>query len=94
MQNDGHCPCSQGTPSSACLCPHKIVGEELIVNFDFCIKTTQEGFPGGSVVENPPANVGDTGLIPDLADPTGSRAAKPIPHSCRLHALEPGGCNC
>ena len=24
------------------------------------------GFPGGSVVENPPANAGATGLIPDL----------------------------
>ena len=24
------------------------------------------GFPGGSVVKNPPANTGDTGLIPDL----------------------------
>ena len=26
-------------------------------------KKTQD-FPGGSVVKNPPANVGDTGLIP------------------------------
>ena len=25
-----------------------------------------EGFPGGSVVKNPPANAGDTGLIPSL----------------------------
>ena len=24
------------------------------------------GFSGGSVVKNPPANVGDTGSIPDL----------------------------
>ena len=24
------------------------------------------GFPGGSVVKNPPANAGDTGLIPGL----------------------------
>ena len=24
-----------------------------------------EGFPGGSVLKNPPANAGDTGLIPD-----------------------------
>ena len=27
---------------------------------------TLRGFPGGSVVKNPPANVGDTGLISDL----------------------------
>ena len=25
-----------------------------------------KGFPGGSVVKNPPANAGDTGLIPGL----------------------------
>ena len=24
-----------------------------------------QGFPGGSVVKNPPANAGDTGSIPD-----------------------------
>ena len=26
-------------------------------------------FPGGSMVKNPPANVGDTGLIPGLRSP-------------------------
>ena len=44
-------------------------------------KVISAGFPGGSVVKNPPANAGDTGLIPD---PGGSHilscrgAAKPI----------------
>ena len=28
------------------------------------IKTLIEAFPGGAVVKNPPANAGDTGLIP------------------------------
>ena len=27
-------------------------------------KNTDEGFPGGSVVKNPPANAGDTGSSP------------------------------
>ena len=27
------------------------------------------GSPGGPVVKNPPANVGNTGLIPGLGDP-------------------------
>ena len=31
-------------------------------------KKTSEGFPGGSVVKNQPANAGDTGLIPDWED--------------------------
>ena len=29
-------------------------------------KTGEWGFPGGSVVKNPPANAGDKGLIPGL----------------------------
>ena len=29
-------------------------------------KVGKEGFPGGPVIKNPPANAGDTGLIPDL----------------------------
>ena len=33
---------------------------EESVNF----KRNQQGFPGGSVVKNPPANAGDTGSIP------------------------------
>ena len=28
------------------------------------LRITSKGFPGGSVVKNPPANAGDTGLIP------------------------------
>ena len=27
------------------------------------------GFPSGTLVKNPPANAGDTGLIPGLGDP-------------------------
>ena len=30
------------------------------------LSTHIQGFPGGSVVKNPPANAGDMGLIPDL----------------------------
>ena len=30
-----------------------------------------QGFPGGSVVKNPPANAGDTGLIPESGRPSG-----------------------
>ena len=30
------------------------------------ITSVQKGFPGGSVVKNPPAKAGDMGLIPGL----------------------------
>ena len=29
-------------------------------------EATESGFPGGAVVENPPANAGDTGSSPGL----------------------------
>ena len=34
-------------------------------------KIPTAGFPGGSVVKNPPANAGDTGLIPESGRPSG-----------------------
>ena len=34
--------------------------------FFFKLKKIGEGFPGGSVIKNPPADAGDTGLIPNL----------------------------
>ena len=37
---------------------------KLLVSF--CLKHQLWGFPGGSVVKNPPANAGDVGLIPGL----------------------------
>ena len=32
--------------------------------YTFALKKTNRGFPGGAVVENPPANAGDTGSSP------------------------------
>ena len=40
------------------------------------------GFPGGAVVENPPANAGDTGSISLVReDPTCCGATQPVRHS-------------
>ena len=36
---------------------------------DMCFTTKCVGFPGGSVVKNPPANVGDMVLIPGSGNP-------------------------
>ena len=43
-----------------------------------------KGFPGGTVVKNPPANAGDardTGLIPESSRSHGGRSSKPLPPS-------------
>ena len=39
------------------------------------------GFPGGSVVKKPPANVGHKGSIPVQKDPTCHRATRPECHN-------------
>ena len=40
------------------------------------------GFPGGAVVKNPPANVGDTGSIPGLERSPGEGNGNPLQYSC------------
>ena len=37
----------------------------LHCSFDLHFSNNQPGFPGGSVVKNPPANAGDVGSIPE-----------------------------
>ena len=44
-------------------------------------KKMHQGFPGGAVVKNPPANAGDTGSIPGWEDPTCRGATKPVRHN-------------
>ena len=44
----------------------KGVGGEHIKDDPGQFKNTLQGFPGGSVVKNPPANAGDIGSIPSL----------------------------
>ena len=45
------------------------------------IKTTMGGFPGGTVVKNPPANAGDTSSNPGPGRSHTHRATKPVRHN-------------
>ena len=40
------------------------------------------GFPGGSVIKNPPANAGDAGLIPGSGRSLGERNGNSLQYSC------------
>ena len=40
------------------------------------------GFAGGSVVQNPPVNTGDSGLIPGSGSFPGEGNGNPLQHSC------------
>ena len=40
------------------------------------------GFPGGSVVKNPPADAGEVGSVPELRRSPGLGNGKPFQYSC------------
>ena len=46
------------------------------------LRNLWQGFPGGSVVKNLPANAGDTGLIPGLGRSPGEGNGNPFWYSC------------
>ena len=48
------------------------------------------GFPGGSVVKNPPANAGDVGLIPGLGRTPGEGNGNPLQYSCLGNPMDRG----
>ena len=48
------------------------------------------GFPGGSVIKNPPANAGNTGLIPGLGRSPGEVNDNPLQYSCLGNPMDRG----
>ena len=48
------------------------------------------GFPGGSMVKNPPANAGDTSLISGLGSSPGGGNGNPLQYSCLENSVDRG----
>ena len=48
------------------------------------------GFPGGSVVKNPPANAGDAGSIPASGRSLGGGHGNPLQYSCLENFMKRG----
>ena len=48
------------------------------------------GFPGGSVIKNPPANAGDLGLIPGSRRSSGEGSGNPLQYSCLGNPMDRG----
>ena len=46
------------------------------------------GFPGGSVIKNPPANAGDMGLTPGLGRSPGEGNGYPLQYSCLGYPID------
>ena len=51
---------------------------------------SNEGFLGGSVVKNPPANAGDAGLIPGSGRSPGEGNGNPLQYSCLGNPMDRG----
>ena len=53
-----------------------------------------KGFPGGSVIKNPPANAGDVGLIPESGRSPGEGNGNPLQYVCleNFPGTEEPGC--
>ena len=49
-----------------------------------------KGFPGVSVVKNPPANAGDLGSIPGLGRSPGEGSGNPLQYSCLGNPMDRG----
>ena len=68
---------------------HKVSDQQISqqVNLKILyINTT--GFPGDSVVKNPPANVGDAGLIPGSGRSPGEENGNPLQYSYLENPME------
>ena len=48
------------------------------------------GFPGGSLVKNPPASATDTGSIPEWGRPPGEDNGNPLQYSCLGNPMDRG----
>ena len=48
------------------------------------------GFPGSSVVKNPPANAGEAGLFPGSGRSPGERNGNPLQYSCLENSMDRG----
>ena len=48
----------------------------------------QKGFPGGSVVKNPPVNAGDVGSITGLGRSPGEGNGNPLQYSCLENPID------
>ena len=48
------------------------------------------GFPGGSVIKNPPANAGDMGSIPGLEKSPGEGNGNQLQYSCLGNPMDRG----
>ena len=62
------------------------------MSYDYICSSAQDvlGFPGGSVVKNPPANAGDMGSIPGSGRSPAEGNGNPLQYSCLESSMNRG----
>ena len=65
--------------------PHQFDANELYKYYHMSIC---QGFPGGSVVKNLPANAEDVGSIPGLGRSPGGGIGNPLQYSCLKNPMD------
>ena len=81
MNEDGVFACPK-SPSGDWIFLGKLTTKEKMEGVSYCPK------PGGSVVRNPPASAGDTGLIPGLGRSPGEGNDNPPQFSCLENPMD------
>ena len=71
--------------------PTLILCQRSHLAFSFCLSVTSfSGFPGGSVVKNPPANAGDLGSIPGSSRSPGEGNVNSLQDICLENPMDRG----
>ena len=65
-----------------------VPGSSHLLSFSFLVYVW--GFPGGTVVKNPPADAGDTGLIPGSGGSPAGGNGDPLQYSCLENSMDRG----
>ena len=79
------------TQFSALMSPPQVISPISSILALFLFLSTYHslmGFPGGSVVKNPPANAGDAGLISGLGRSSGEGNGNPLQYSCLENLMD------
>ena len=69
---------------------HVTFSNSFFLNIGFFLVIVYLGFPGGSVVKNPPASAGDAGLIPGSGRSPGEGNGNPLQYSCLGNPIDRG----
>ena len=64
---------------------HVITLEKIDLLYNWCL-----GFPGGTVIKNPPANAGDMGSVPGSGRSPGERNSYLLQYSCLENPMDRG----